>query len=96
MESPEPGMRLHMARFENMKENVIFIHDAIFVDTRRSQKSYLLDYGRVQTNQRIEQYISQYIAHDRVFHVFTYPEKLVRLQVLLHVRLMRSWFSHSG
>ncbi|KAF9568937.1 hypothetical protein CPC08DRAFT_624453 [Agrocybe pediades] len=56
-----------------MKANIAFVHDPIFIETR--PKSYLLDYGRIQRNQEIEQYIDRYKKFSPVFHVFTFPEK---------------------
>ncbi|KDR83924.1 hypothetical protein GALMADRAFT_54464 [Galerina marginata CBS 339.88] len=66
-------MRLQITRLPDMKENVAFIYDPIFVETQ--YKSYILDWGGRQTNQNIEKYISRHKGMDLVFHMFTFPVK---------------------
>ncbi|KAF8913721.1 hypothetical protein CPB84DRAFT_1819771 [Gymnopilus junonius] len=72
--SPDLSMRLQIIRFEDTKAgpvNIAFLYDPIFVEARH--KSYVLDWGRRQTNQNVERYISRHKGVDLVFHVFTFP-----------------------
>lgn len=76
--SPDLSMRLQIIRLEDTKAgsiNVAFLYDPIFVEARN--KSYILDWGRRQTNQNVERYISRHKGVDLVFHVFTFPLKEV-------------------
>lgn len=75
MTSPDISMRLQITRLPT-KANAAFLYDPIFAETR--QQSYILDWGRQQTNQNLKRYIFQHKELDPVFHVFTYPVKQVR------------------
>ncbi|KAH9482762.1 hypothetical protein JR316_0004862 [Psilocybe cubensis] len=71
MTSSDISMRLHIVRLP-IQHSVAFLYDPIFAETRQL-KSYIVDWGRQQTNQNIERYILQHKEVDPVFEVFIFP-----------------------
>ncbi|KAF8969476.1 hypothetical protein BDZ97DRAFT_246874 [Flammula alnicola] len=74
--SPDLSMRLQITLLRR-KMTVVFLYDPILVEYRG--KSYILDWGRRQTNQNIERYISTTVRAaeptpmDSAFHTFLFP-----------------------